>query len=350
MTPIPLHLPLRPSEAAEIAALIFEHAERKPLTDELRNRLAARAVALRLEGIVPYFGSLARDPVHPSSYYLAVDGIETPHLLHLAFASAPTSSIFHKALLIGRTCRLNGPEFVINAIPFGPTDRESIDRFVALVDTAFLPRPQGSRASLTIRSDYQRAFEFFGALHKRRGRNLAAVAGDYHACVWAAIRTGWRQEYSVVAEIAVDHTNLVVRDTLAYTRFAIDVSTMPRGEAALKAAEYEHEEIRQARALLKAGSDFDFEIQMGNPNDEEVGFALAWLKERGHAPQFIGVGAAVSDAVAEVARQHKVSLSFRYAGEPLPVIESRVRATAGRLNYYVADPSEAEIVAEGLMI
>src|SRR5262245_51261109 len=122
MTPIPLNLPLRPNEAAELAALIFEHAERKPLTDELRSRLAARAAVLRLESIVPHFGSLSRDPVHPSTYYLAVDGVETPHLLHIALGSAPTSSIFHNALLIGRTRRLNGPEFVINAIPFGPGD------------------------------------------------------------------------------------------------------------------------------------------------------------------------------------------------------------------------------------
>jgi hypothetical protein len=349
MTPIPLHLPLRPNEAAEIAALIFEHAERKPLTDELRNRLAARAAVLRLESVVPYFGSLARDPVHPSSYYLAVDGAETPHLLHVALATAPTSSIFHNALLIGRTHRINGPEFLVNAIPFGPADRDHIDRFVAQVDTAFLPRQQGSRASITIRSDYQRAFEFFGSLQRRRGRNLAAFAGDYHACVWAAIRTGWRQEYSVAAEIAMDHTNDVIRPTLAYTRFAIDVSTTPRGELALKAAEYEHEEIRQARALLKTGSDFDFEIGMGDATEEELAFALTWLKERGHAPQLIGVGAAVSDTMAELARHNQVLLSFRYAGEPLAVIESLARATAGRLNYYVADPCEAEIVAEGLL-
>ena len=68
MTPVPLDLPLRPSEAAELAILVFEQAERKPLNDEVRNRLAARAAVLRLETVTPYFGSLVRDPVHPSSY------------------------------------------------------------------------------------------------------------------------------------------------------------------------------------------------------------------------------------------------------------------------------------------
>jgi hypothetical protein len=37
------------------------------------------------------------------------------------------------------------------------------------------------------------------------------------------------------------------------------------------------------------------------------------------------------------------------AAEPIAVIESRARATAGRLNYSVADPNDAGIVAEGLL-
>jgi hypothetical protein len=121
VTPVPLDLPLRPSEAAELAILIFDQAERGPLNDEVRNRLAARAAVLRLETVTPYFGSLARDPVHPSSYYLAVDaGRGEPLLLHLAPATAPTSSIFYKPLLIGRMRRPNGPEIVINSLPFVP--------------------------------------------------------------------------------------------------------------------------------------------------------------------------------------------------------------------------------------
>jgi len=62
-------------DARELANLIFDHAEGKPLNDETRNRLASRASVLKLETITPYFGSLERDPVHPSAYYLAVDGI-----------------------------------------------------------------------------------------------------------------------------------------------------------------------------------------------------------------------------------------------------------------------------------
>ena len=90
VTPVPLELPLRPAEAAELAHLIFDQAERKSLTGEVRNRLAARARVLRLSTITPYFGSLGRDPVHPSAYYLAVDGEHgVPHLLYIALANAP---------------------------------------------------------------------------------------------------------------------------------------------------------------------------------------------------------------------------------------------------------------------
>src|SRR5204863_8117041 len=104
MTPVPLDLPLRPSEAAELARLVFEVAGRRPLTDETRNRVAARAARLTLSTIRPWFGSLARDPVHTSSYYMAVDAGDTaaPLLLHMAPASAPTTAVFPKPLLIGR--------------------------------------------------------------------------------------------------------------------------------------------------------------------------------------------------------------------------------------------------------
>src|SRR5690349_6955695 len=98
------------------------------------------AAVLNLETIRPYFGSLERDPVHPSAYYLAVDGAQgEPLLLYLALATAPTSSIFYKPLLIGRTKRANGPEMVINSIPFGRSNTESLEKFATRIDPAFVP-------------------------------------------------------------------------------------------------------------------------------------------------------------------------------------------------------------------
>ena len=47
MTPVPLELPLRTAEAAELANPIFDRAEHRALTDEVRNRMAARAAVPR---------------------------------------------------------------------------------------------------------------------------------------------------------------------------------------------------------------------------------------------------------------------------------------------------------------
>jgi hypothetical protein len=255
VTPVPLELPLRPAEAAELANLIFDQAERKALTDEVRNRLAARAAVLRFSTLTPYFGSLGRDPVHPSAYYLAVDGEQgTPQLLHIALANAPTSSIFHKPLLIGRMRRHNGPEFVINSIPFGPRDYENLDKFAARIDSGFLPRPQGLRAAIAVSGDPEAAFETFRAILKRTGKNLAAIwtpAGAdirdaWHAGLWAVIRAGWRQGYSAGVEITVeagclDRAKESIVEAAAFTRFAIDTASLLRQPASGAALEEQFE-------------------------------------------------------------------------------------------------------------
>src|SRR5262249_10914041 len=139
-TSVPLDLPLKASEAASLAELVFSHDEGKPLTDVQRNRLAGRATGLKLSTITPYFGSLAKDPVHPSSYYLAVDGRDgQPLLLHMAPASAPTSGVYPHALLIGRM-RAHGREIVVNSIPFSSRDWENVSKYAQQIDRAFLPR------------------------------------------------------------------------------------------------------------------------------------------------------------------------------------------------------------------
>ena len=345
MTPVPLDLPLRPAEAGELAILIFDQAERKPLNDEVRNRLAARAAVLRLETVTPYFGSLVRDPVHPSSYYLAVDaGRGEPLLLHLASATAPTSSIFYKPLLIGRMRRPNGPEIVVNAVPFGPSDHENLEKFVSHVGAAFLPRPQGLRPAIAVSSDLPAAFDGFRAILKRSGQNLAATAANpaasgrdfYYAGLCAAIRAGWREGYSAGVQLAVAGDNIeaareTIRKAAGFTRFSTNTSSLFReagdgaapedrawildefvrlfeiGEAvyeftppdalrlaatfgpALKINEQIHEWIRQARSALKTGRSFDFEPSLEGAatitTPQELIFWLHWLKARGHGAQ-----------------------------------------------------------------
>ena len=345
MTPVPLDLPLRPSEAAELAILIFEQAERKPLNDEVRNRLTARAAVLRLETVTPYFGSLVRDPVHPSTYYLAIDaGRGEPMLLHLAPATAPTSSIFYKPLLIGRMRRPSGPEIVINAVPFGPSDCENLEKFVSQIGAAFLPRPQGLRPAIAVSGGLAAAFDAFRAILKRSGKNLAATAANpaasgrdfYYAGLCAAIRAGWREGYSAGIHVVVAGDNLdaareTIRNAAGFTRFSIDTSCLFRetgngaaledrawildefvrpfeiGDAvyeftppevlrlaskfgpALKINEQLHESIRQARSALKTGRSFDFEPSLEGAasatTPQELIFWLHWLKARGHGAQ-----------------------------------------------------------------
>ena len=364
MTPVPLDLPLRPSEAAELAILIFEQAERKPLNDEVRNRLAARAAVLRLETVTPYFGSLVRDPVHPSSYYLAVDaGRGEPMLLHLAPATAPTSSIFYKPLLIGRMRRPNGPEIVINALPFGPSDCENLEKFVSQIGAAFLPRPQGLRPAIAVSGALPAAFDAFRAILRRSGRNLAATAanpavlgGDfYYAGMCAAIRAGWREGYSAGVQLVVGAGHArplqeTIRNAAGFTRFSTDTSCLFResgdgaaledrawmldefvrpfeiGDAvyeftaqdvlrlaskfgpALKINEQLHESIRQARSSVKTGRSFDFEPSLEGSasvtTPQELIFWLHWLKARGHGAQLAAPnlgGEAVAERLQEFA-------------------------------------------------
>jgi hypothetical protein len=352
VTPVPLDLPLNPAEAGELAHLIFSHADRKPLTGDLRNRLAARAAVLELETLTPHFGSLARDPVHPSAYYLAVDGIAaTPHLLYMAPATAPTSSIFHKPLLIGRMSRVQGTECVINATPFAATDRQNIELFASRIDSAFLPRPQGSRAEVVVEGDAPAAFDVFRALHKRTGRNLAAIAGDYHAGLWAAIRAGWRLGYAAVADIAAGSTSPDLRTRIACSRFAVDVSGLGSFEDALKAAAQAHEQIRQARAAGRVAGGFEFELGLPEVSAAELDFCLDWLRSCGHAPQLVAPARITGDLVeaASVARRQQAMLGLRYRGEDAAAVQEWASATLGRVSIRVQSAADAAFVAEQLL-
>jgi hypothetical protein len=355
VTPVPLELPLRPRDAAELANLIFDHAEGKPLTEETRTRLAGRASVLKLDTIKPYFGSLERDPVHPSAYYLAVDGTATDgtvagQLLYLALANAPTSSIYYKPLLIGRMRRLNGPECVINTTPFGAADRDNVEMFAARINTAFYPQPQGARTTITVEEDYAAAFALFRGIQRRTGKNFAAFTGDCHAAMWSAIRAGWRQGYTVATDVEPGRTAEGMRSAAGFSRYSC---TIGAGETGRKAAEEIHEQIRQARAAVKKGSGFDFEVcsQDGLSPDALRGL-VEGLKEGAHTPQLVDAGA-VNEArlaeLAQVARQLQVTLSFRYGGESGAEVEAIGRATAGRVNYRVQSVGQAEMVTECLL-
>jgi hypothetical protein len=272
-----MDLPVKASETATLAELIFQNAEGKPVNDDLRNRLAVRAGALPLATIKPYFGALVRDPSHASTYYLAVDGRDSRSLLlHIALASAPTSGIFPNPLLIGRM-RAGGREIVVNSIPFSTRDWDSLDRYATQLDPAFRPRPQGARPAIAVGNRHPEislpaAFEAFRTILKNTGVNMAstaqlsatremttddaiaardgenpAAAGHTrvsirhlsHAGLWAAIRAGWREGYNAEAdhfivsgntpdEIArsVESAKEAIRHAAGYTKFTTDTSRL----------------------------------------------------------------------------------------------------------------------------
>ena len=242
---------LTPTHASALAALIIENAAKRPLTDELRTRLAKRAGDLKLDGMQPLFPSLERDPGNPAAYYIAADG-PAPQLLHVSGAG-------------------------VQAQPFASTDREGVRWFAEKVNPAFLPRPQRALAAIAVGNRHPEislpaAFQAFREILAQRGLNLASTvqlsatremttddaiaardgenptaAGHtrvsirhlYHAGLWAAIRTGWREGYNAEAdhfivtgsnanEIArsVEAAKEAIRHAAGYTKFTTDTSRL----------------------------------------------------------------------------------------------------------------------------
>ncbi|HXJ38072.1 MAG TPA: hypothetical protein VNH18_02270, partial [Bryobacteraceae bacterium] len=83
-----------------------------------------------------------------------VDGVDDqPLLLRCAPATTPSSGIFPKAILIGRTyvtppdgSRAATTEMVLNAIPFGETDGAAIRAFADKINMAY--RKAGDPAAM----------------------------------------------------------------------------------------------------------------------------------------------------------------------------------------------------------
>lgn len=273
--------PVRASEAAALADLIFQHAENRPVTDDVRARLAARVPSLGLKAVLPFCGSLARDPANPAAWYIVVDthegGRTRSFLLFLSLASAPSNPTFANSILVGRMRPGGGREVVVNAIPFGSSDHENIRRYAEVVDRAFLPRPQTSLSAIAVGNRHPEislpaVFQAFRTLLRQTGANLASTvqlsatremttddaiaardgevptaAGHtrvsirhlYHAGLWAAIRAGWRDGYNAEAdhviitgdnpdEIArsVEAGREAIRHAAGFTKFTTDTSRL----------------------------------------------------------------------------------------------------------------------------
>ena len=247
---------MTPTHASALAALILDNAANQPLTDELRTRLVERSADLKIDGPHPLFASLERDPADPSSYYVAADG-PSPQLLHVSRKG-------------------------VEARPFASTDQESIRWFAETVNRAYLPRPQRDLPAIAVGNRHPEvslpaAFEAFRLILKKTGVNMASTvqlsatremttdkviaardgenptaAGHtrvsirhlYHAGLWAAIRSGWREGYNAEAdhfivtgsnaqEIArsVEAAKEAIHHAAGYTKFTTDTSRLFELEA-----------------------------------------------------------------------------------------------------------------------
>jgi len=94
-----MELPIKASEAAAVAELILGAAEGKTLNDELRNAAVSQSAPLQLSTIQPYFGSLAADPIHPSTYYLrSTEGTASLSIAYRGGFGADGAGVFPSAL------------------------------------------------------------------------------------------------------------------------------------------------------------------------------------------------------------------------------------------------------------
>lgn len=301
---IPLLLPLKASEAASLADLVFQQLGGKAITDEQRHRLGPRAASLGLTSIRPYWGSLQADPFHAQTYYLAVDAVSpaetVPLLLRMALSSAPASGLFPNAMLIGRMRPGGGREVVVNAIPFGPRDTGAVMTFANSLDRAVLPRPAGAQPLLCVAPadpvvSLPAAFEGFRAAYKATGLNYASieVAPDkFTAVVWAAIRAGWREGYTAgagwlhVDPAAPASMELAIHDTAAFSRFSLDFSAFSGLAQAVEACQQLYDFIRREKAINKTGRAFDLEVNPGGLPVEEL---LQRLRAEGRPAHLVAV-------------------------------------------------------------
>ncbi|HEY6389884.1 MAG TPA: hypothetical protein VIX89_01330, partial [Bryobacteraceae bacterium] len=302
---------VRPSEAGALADLLLEQVEGRALTGDVRSRLAARIKSLRLSNLSVFAGSLQKDPIHPSVYYIAVGKVAEAGgtmLLRIAPASSPSSGLFPDAQLIGRMRTSSGREIVINAVPFTPSDRMNVRTFVERVDTALAPRPQGAAPAIEVNASLG-AFDAFRTILKSTGKNLASVSSsECETAMWCAAISGWREGYT--AALATDYQP----PATGFTKYNIDASL------GIEAVARAYDEIQTQRRR------FDFEISfVGSPEPtaaSDLSLFLEFFKARGQTVQFIAPnfrpGFEGLNRLADVAQSFNAMLSVHASGQESP--------------------------------
>ena len=352
---MPFELPLRSSEAAAIADVLFQSVDAlanagRKLTDDARHRLAGRLKNIDTPTIRVYPLSLEQDPIHPSSYYLAVDGLNhgevAPLLLRLGLASSPASGLFPKSILIGRMRPAGGREVVVNAVAFGPADEEPVRTFNEKVTKSFQPRPQGAQPALMVPVESAAlAFEAFRQIDRDTGQNRAAFNAEfavgeaaYIAMLWAAVRAGWRDGYSLGLTGIPAHSDshAPLERLNGFTRYSVLATDL---EAA--GAIYDH--LRRVKMGPVPGQtrgfDFELDFRRGALTAASLAECLqAWRAAGRTVHSIVPPAGSDLEGLSAVARQHNALLT----------LEGAVSLRAyGRGHRWLHDPSVEALVELG---
>jgi hypothetical protein len=320
--PVNLDVPVRAREASALADLIFQFTEHRAVDEPLRRMLAARTPPGAFPTLIPHWGSLNPDPISNATFYIAADGLTekgpVPVLLHIALASAPSSGLFHSPILIGRMRTDRGLEVVVNAIPFSPQNEAHILTFLQQIDKSLLPGPQGVETFfLAAHDDAAEAFTQFRAIQRKYGLSAAAWTGNPTEALWAAIRSGWRHGFALLA------------DSPFATRTRIDAAHI-----SLDTLEDCIENLRRLH-----GRSHDIEVVFDPPGfftDSEVLSAnLARLRSRGRSIQVIHVEAGFQpgkpypktpDQMEGFPDDILSNVQWKAAGKPLAELKSRLES------------------------
>jgi hypothetical protein len=275
------HVHLNLNEATSLAEQLIEQVGSGVPDEMLRARLGAAVEALHLSSLRPHVASLEKDPEDASTSYLAVDAVEHGTVAPLLFqvSTAPPSGRkrFSHPVLSERIRMARGGEIGLSAYRFTSADHDNIGAFAGQVAPAFLPRPQRALPAVAVGNRHPEislpaAFEAFRTIWERWNVNMASTvqlsatremttaealdardgenptaAGHtrvsirhlYHAGLWAAIRSGWREGYTAEAdhfivagntpeEIArsVNAVKEAIRHAVGYTKFTTDTSRL----------------------------------------------------------------------------------------------------------------------------
>lgn len=308
MTPSPLLQPIKPSEAVAIADLIFRLVQGRGWSNDLRARFASSLPGLGLERLRPFPLSLAPDPEHANTFYIAcstegrTEGAEDASnwLLHLSLASAPATTLFRKPTLVARMRPAGEREVIVNAIPLG----EALPILIQTLNPHLLARTTGFSSIWSIpagplEEDFLRGFP-------KRSNLLPGIRAKHSS--WAPyealLSAGWKDAFVYILEGLTEPPS---KEAAApFSRFAYCVQDLADPRRILNFY----------RALKEeTGRSFDFELDLSafSALDEDaLHLLLDNLKLLGVSLQSVEINPGLhAPAFATLLQGRQLSLTLR---------------------------------------